>query len=80
MVYLYRALQAYQARQRRHDAMNQAAGFLNDDALLAYPLRDPPGGRMFYFWTRIRVLGPTDAPRLAIVPSSFIISQITPAG
>ncbi len=35
MVYLYRALQAYQARQRRHDAMNQAAGFLNDDALLA---------------------------------------------
>ena len=26
-------------------------------ALLAYPLRKPPGGRIFYFWTRIRVLG-----------------------
>jgi cytochrome c553 len=28
-------LQAYQSRERRHDAMNHATGFLNEDALLA---------------------------------------------
>lgn len=34
-VYLYRALQAYQARQRRDDAMNHAISFLHGEALLA---------------------------------------------
>lgn len=34
-VYLYRVLQAYQARERRNDDMYHAAGFLNDEALLA---------------------------------------------
>jgi len=34
-VYLYRVLQAYQARERTNDAMNHAVGFLNDEALLA---------------------------------------------
>jgi cytochrome c553 len=34
-VYLYRVLQAYQARERRNDAMNHATGFLNEEALLA---------------------------------------------
>jgi len=34
-IYLYRVLQAYQAHQRNHDEMNQAAGFLNEEALLA---------------------------------------------
>jgi cytochrome c553 len=34
-VYLHRVLQAYQSRERRHDAMNHATGFLNEDALLA---------------------------------------------
>jgi len=34
-VYLYRVLQAYQERGRKNDTMNHAAGFLNDDALLA---------------------------------------------
>ena len=34
-VYLHRVLQAYRARERHHDAMNQATGFLNADALLA---------------------------------------------
>jgi cytochrome c553 len=34
-VYLYRVLQAYQARGRRNDDMYHASGFLNDDALLA---------------------------------------------
>jgi cytochrome c553 len=34
-VYLYRVLQAYQASERSHDAMNQATGFLNEEALLA---------------------------------------------
>lgn len=34
-VYLYRVLQAYQKRERRSDVMNHAAGFLNDEALMA---------------------------------------------
>lgn len=34
-VYLFRVLQAYQARERRIDAMNHATGFLNEEALLA---------------------------------------------
>jgi len=34
-VYLYRVLQAYQARERTSDAMNHAVGFLNDEALMA---------------------------------------------
>jgi cytochrome c553 len=34
-VYLHRVLQAYQSRERRHDAMNHATGFLNEDALLS---------------------------------------------
>jgi cytochrome c553 len=34
-VYLYRVLQAYQARKRTNDEMNHAVGFLNDEALLA---------------------------------------------
>jgi cytochrome c553 len=34
-IYLHRALQAYQAHERRSDVMNHAAGFLNDEALLA---------------------------------------------
>ena len=34
-VYLYRVLQSYQSRERRNDAMNHAAGFLNSEALLA---------------------------------------------
>lgn len=35
IVYLYRILQAYQARERTNDSMNHAVGFLNDEALLA---------------------------------------------
>jgi len=34
-IYLYRVLQAYQARERTNDSMNHAVGFLNDEALLA---------------------------------------------
>ena len=34
-VYLYRVLQSYQSRERRNDSMVHAAGFLNDEALLA---------------------------------------------
>jgi cytochrome c553 len=34
-VYLHRVLQGYRGRERHHDAMNQATGFLNADALLA---------------------------------------------
>ena len=34
-VYLHRVLRAYQAGERRHDEMNQATGFLNEEALLA---------------------------------------------
>jgi len=34
-IYLYRVLQAYQARERKNDSMNHAVGFLNDEALLA---------------------------------------------
>jgi cytochrome c553 len=34
-VYLHRVLQAYQKRERHHDEMNHATGFLNDEALLA---------------------------------------------
>jgi len=34
-VYLHRVLQAYQAGERLHDEMNQATGFLNQEALLA---------------------------------------------
>ena len=33
--YLYRVLQNYQSRDRRNDAMNNAIGFLNEEALLA---------------------------------------------
>lgn len=50
-VYLHRALQAYQVRERRNDAMNHATGFLKDEALLAVaawyaslsPARPNPG-------------------------------------
>jgi cytochrome c553 len=34
-VYLHRVLQAYQKRERHHDEMNHATGFLNEEALLA---------------------------------------------
>jgi cytochrome c553 len=34
-VYLHRVLQSYQTRERRHDEMNHATGFLNEEALLA---------------------------------------------
>ena len=34
-VYLYRVLQAYQARERSNDEMNHATDFLNEEALLA---------------------------------------------
>jgi cytochrome c553 len=34
-VYLYRALQAYQSRERRNDTMNHEIGFLNNESLLA---------------------------------------------
>jgi cytochrome c553 len=34
-VYLHRVLQAYKTRERAHDEMNQATGFLNEEALLA---------------------------------------------
>jgi cytochrome c553 len=32
---LHRVLQSYQTRERRHDEMNHATGFLNEEALLA---------------------------------------------
>jgi len=34
-IYIYRVLQAYQAKGRKNDSMNHAVGFLNEEALLA---------------------------------------------